>query len=451
MPPSRQPPPGQGPEEESSSKLAWEGELRARASIPAQESEAPEEVRQVRILAIQRLCDVIYDRLNSSKSSTPMVASLRRLEHDPGLLRRTEAIELLGRFPDPEAAGALADIVVKGEKAIPGPTGAWLRDSALFSLISSKSLPTRDVNQGIRRIYRITRHLRFWTWNRVYDDLPLLARYRKLPVFFLSFWLLPILVLAIPTLLLMWQFLDSSFYDKMQNFIESLNVQMDLFGWSLVDVVDILITAGSAMEIYLIHQVVVAAAASLGGPLIRLPGGTRMRWRMSAALALLAVTSWLLWQGISIRESGCYKNFNVVDGSSPCSDILWRINLTLPLLLLPTYILAHDLEQSVRYEQARTGLFTRAASFLLRRITDLFYLAILLFLSASVWTVGSLREAVLPFMAYLFAVPFAFIVILKFISWGLDWLRTSMRSGGSSRLAGRPPGSGSYPSKEAGR
>lgn len=399
--------------------------MRARASIPAQESETPEEVRQVRIMAIQRLCDVIYGRMNSSETSTHMVASLHKLEHDPGLLRRTEAVELLGRFPDPEAAGALADIVVKGEKAMPGPTGAWLRDSALLSLVSSKHFSTRDVNRGVRRIYRITRHLRFWTWSRVYDDLPVLARYRKLPVFFLAFWLLPILLLAIPTLILIWQFIDRNFYASMQRFIVSLNVRIDLFGRSFEDIINILITTGSAMEIYLIHQVVVAAAASLGGPLIRLPGGTGVRWRMSAALALLAVTAWLLWQGESIRQSGCYKMFNTFDNSSPCSDTLWLINYTLPLLLLPMYILAHDLEQSVRYEQARTGLFIRAESFLLRRITDIFYLMILLFLSASVWTKGSLREFVLPYMAYLFAVPFLFIVILKFISWGLGRLRAA--------------------------
>jgi hypothetical protein len=233
----------------------------------------------------------------------------------------------------------------------------------------------------------------------------------------------------------------------MQRFIASSNIRIDLFDHSLGAIVDIMITVGSAMEIYLIHQVVVAAAASMGGPLIRLPGGTGMRWRIAAALALLAVTSWLLWQGESIRQSGCYKMFNTFDRSSPCSDMLWRINYILPLLLLPMYILAHDLEQSVRYEQARTGSFIRVLSFLLRRITDVFYLMILLFLSASVWTKGSLREVVLPYMAYLFAVPFAFIIILKFISWGLDWLRAA-RNRESSSGAGRPPDSAAYSRKE---
>ncbi|HYP38953.1 MAG TPA: hypothetical protein VEX13_01205 [Chloroflexia bacterium] len=447
MPPSQQPPPGPEPEEPSRN-LDKEAELRVRASMPAQGPESPDEVGLVRKLAIERLCDVIYGRLAGKEASNAAGAPLRKLEHDPGLLRRTEAVELLGRFSEPEAATALANIVVRGEKTIPGPTGAWLRDSALLSLVSSKRLRTRDVNRGVRRIYKITRHLRFWTWSRVYDDLPLLARYHKLPVFFLAFWLLPILVLAIPTLLLVWQFVDRNFYARMERFITSLNVRIDLFGHSLVDIVNILITVGSAMEIYLIHQVVVAAAASLGGPLIRLPGGTGVRWRMSVALAFLAVTSWLLWQGESIRQSECYKMFNTFDGSNPCADTLWRINYILPLLLLPMYILAHDLEQSVRYEQARTGLFTRAESFLLRRITDIFYLMILLFLSASVWTTGSLREVVLPYMAYLFAVPFAFIAILKFISWGLVWLRATARNRGSGGRTDGPPDSAAHSRKE---
>ena len=441
---SGQPPPGPGPEDGPSPILDREAELRVRASMPTQEPEASEDVRQVRRLAIQRLCDVIYGRLDGKESNQAAGASIRKLEHDPGLLRRTEAVELLGRFPDPEAAVALADIVVKGEKAIPGPTGAWLRDSALLSLVSSKRLSTRVVNRGIRRIYSTTRHLRFWTWSRVYDDLPVLARYRKLPVFFLSFWLLPVLLLAIPSLILAWQFIDRSFYGRMQSFIQSLNVQIDFFGRPFGWLVDVLIFVGAALGIYLIHQIEVAAVAGVGGPIMRIPGGTRMIWRIAVAMGLLAVTSWLLWRGWNILESRCYEKFVVRTGVNACADELGRISFILPLLLLPIYILSHDLEQSVRYEQARARWFPRVSSFLLRRITDIFYLAALLFLAAGVWGSGSLGQAVLPYMAYLFAVPLAVIVVLKFISWGLDFLRAATRNRGSGGRTGGPPASEAY-------
>lgn len=260
----------------------------------------------------------------------------------------------------------------------------------------------------------------------MYDDLPVLARYRKLPVFFLTFWLLPILVLSVPALILVWQFVDRNFYSSMQSFIESLDVQIDLFGRSFTWLVDALIVVGSGLAIYLIHQVVVATAASIGGPLIRLPGGTRMRWRLALALVLLTITSWMLWQGSTMLQNRCYMMGPLnPDGtiSPPCVEDLWSINYILPLLLLPLYILAHDLEQSVRYEEARTGWFPRAASFLLRRITDIIYLVALPFLAAGVWASGPLGQVVLPYMAYLFAVPFAVIFILRFISWGLGLLR----------------------------
>ena len=78
--------------------------------------------------------------------------------HDPVLRRRTEAVELLGRFDDPKAVAVLDDLLLRGRRHWAAPTGQWLHDTALLTLLQSPRLPRKDVDRTLRRAYSFLRH-----------------------------------------------------------------------------------------------------------------------------------------------------------------------------------------------------------------------------------------------------------------------------------------------------
>ena len=307
--------------------------------------------------------------------------------HHTGLRQRTSAVEMLGRFPDAEAVTLLAELLLRRDRAraLPRPLWQWLRDTALLTLLRSTRLPRPDVDQTLGRLYSITRHPWPWQWPAVYDDLALLAHYRKQGVFFRAFWLWPLLLGAIPTGALLIQLLWPA----------------PVGGPILRSLV---VVVGTGLEIYLIHQVLIALLAGARGPLLEVQGGSSIRWKAGIAgvIALL-----LIGAIVALMVSG---SFTVISQAGPLGSIgLWGTAVLLPLVLLPLFILAHDLERQVRYAPRRHSWGLRLWTGVLRRATDALYILALPVIAAASWIVTDhtvLLVAIGVFLVYLFAVPF---------------------------------------------
>jgi hypothetical protein len=365
------------------------------------------DVAALRRATLQGLRDLIYAR-DPPTAEAPTTFSP---EHDPALRRRTEAVEMVGRFPDPEAVAILAYLVERGEAEIPYPVGRWLRDTALLVLLRSTRLPAREVQAVLLRHYSILSTPVPWQWSAVYDDLPLLARYGKLGIFFRAFWLWPLLIGAIPTLALIWQLLVPQ------------SLGSDQILRSLV------ITIGTALEIYLLHQVVVALLAGWRGPPLRVPGGVSVGLKGVAAAVLTILAGGLLVVVLGLIISG---RFQVSEGGVAAGALGLLVPVVgLPLLLVPLFILAHDLETAARYAPRGSSRGLRVWAVLVRRITDVTYLFSLLALAGAMFGLSKqFGPALLLFLLYLFAVPFLVVG-------GLGLVTRLLASGRAS--AGPPP------------
>ena len=326
--------------------------------------------------------------------------------HDPALLRRSEAVTLLGRFSDPEAAAVLEELLLHGEARLPAPAGRWLRDTALLTLLRSSRLPAAAVDAALTHAYSFLRQPWPWQWSAVYDDLPLLARYGRLGVFFRAFWLWPLLLLAVPAGLLARQLIDPT-------------PLVPGFAW-----LDVFITLGAGLEIYLVHQVVVALLCGRGA-LLALPHPVGPRGKVAAGVLLALIVLALLVLSAGVVLSGCFQVS--VNGVSSCALTLQGVALALPLALLPLFLLAHDLEQAARAQAPGTAGPLGAVAAVLRRLTDVIYIVVLPLLAGGVWgTGGTFRVAALAYLGYLLVVPFLVA--------GALWLLTGLLA----RLAGPP-------------
>jgi hypothetical protein len=372
--------------------------------VPDPAAAPPQADAELRRRTITALADLIYGR--GDGAAAPDVRAFRP-EHDPALRRRSEAVELLGRFPDAEAAAVLSDLVLRGERDLPAPVGRWLRDTALLTLLRSHRLPPGAVDNVLRRTYSIARHPLPWQWSAVYDDLPLLARYGKLGLFFRVFWLWPLLVLALAPLGLIGQML------------KLVPVGSVGGGGDLTIFSDLFILLGTGLEIYLIHQVMIALLAGRLGPLLRVPQ-VSLRWKAAAGavLALLVMLLLVLMVGLIVADT-------VATGEGRP----WFLftTLVLPVLLLPMFILAHDLEVAIRYAPRRQSRGIRLWATLLRRMTDFIYIFLLPVLGSLVWyDQVAFGPATLGLLAYLFAVPLI-------VTGGLTLLKRLLRGGTPAR------------------
>jgi hypothetical protein len=316
-------------------------------------------------------------------------------------------VEMLGRFPDPAAADVLSDLLLHGERDIAAPAGRWLRDTALLTLVRPNRLPAAAVNHALGRSYSILRHPFPWQWSTVYDDLPLLSYYHRMGVFFRAFWLWPLLVLLGPTLLFLWPIAAGITVQD----IGSLLPLSGLAKLLVMLVLAVVAIVGASLEIYLVHQVLVALLAGSYGPLLRLPG--RVAGRRLAALGLVG-----LLVGLLVLFAVLFVNAPVATTSGTGLDPrvlgIELVTMVLPLVLLPMFIVAHDLEREVRYLPRGQEVDLRLAALALRRLTDLAYLILLPALALTLWfratasqgaTDNSIKYWLPLWLLYLFAVP----------------------------------------------
>jgi hypothetical protein len=378
--------------------IATPGPGSADADAIATNSKA--EIEELRRQTIKGLADLINARGEYPASSQGTFS----LEHDPILLRRAAAVELLGRFPNREAADVLSDLLLHAERKIKHPPGAgrWLRDTALLTLLRSTRLPRASVNKALLRGYSFLRYLSPLRWGEVYDDLPVLGHYRKKWIFFVAFLLVPLLIFAAPTLILAGQLLDPDAFTRdelRRNFV----------------------VYGVPIEIYLVHQVVIALLAGMYGPILRLPGGSRPVWKaiLAVTLALIGIT--LVQAGQQIIESQCMNDSITYDEGktyvSICADQLWQIAWACPLLLLPIFILAHDLRQITRYMPRGKAIVLRILPYILQLVTLGIYIYMPRLVAAAVApTALEFRDVVIPYLAYLFGAPLLVAITLKLLT-----------------------------------
>lgn len=514
--------------------------------LPAPDTQATNQstLGELRKATISALSRVIYGTWKGKPLEGEQ--SLDRtfsLEHDPQVRRRSEAIELLGQFSERDAANNLRAVLLRGEKEIDTPPGVrhWLRDTALLTLLRPNKLPSGAVEAALWDEYAYLRHPWPWQWPAVYADLPLLRHYGRLRVFFLSFWLWPILLLAPAPLGFALQLvIATSRANELEAFgrvIEPLERACDanpdackaleqmleqapepsnalsiglagigaLIGlyalvqlvryllkrrstvagepgprvthWHIPAVLAFVLVAlallvyplttlpatqqnilaplngwvlifGIALETYLIHQIAIALLVARIGPLLRIPTNRPMptvgAW-LSAVLALLVLALLtVLWQTM---QSGCWQVSE--NGGSECGSTLFGGALLLPLVLLPLYMLAHDLEQFVRYSKSDHHLLRRILNLfrggsggtnarltlwaiILRRLTDVIYLLLLPLIIMSFWALGQARwPLLLTYLAYLFATPLLVAGVLRLLSILLE--KIFGRSEGGSR------------------
>jgi hypothetical protein len=213
-------------------------------------------------------------------------------------------------------------------------------------------------------------------------------------IFFRAFWLWPLLLLGgLPTLGAIWQIVANTAVGSVGGG----------FDWGVLR--DLGIVLGTGLEIYLVHQVIIALLAGLYGPPLRLPNRTTPRWKAVAGAGLAVVV--LIMLGIMLVMVVTSAFTIQVEGISTGQIALRLAVLVFPLLLLPMFMLAHDLEQAGRYAVQRQGRGLRLWATILRRTTDVIYIVVLPFLAGSIWLDrGAFGPSVVAFLAYLCVVPF---------------------------------------------
>ena len=103
--------------------------------------------------------------------------------------------------------------------------------------------------------------------------------------------------------------------------------------------------------------------------------------------------------------------------------------LVMPFILVPLFILSHDLERTLRYEPSQTYRRLRAWAWSLRLIIAIIYILLLNIVAGALWTpLGKQFPEIAPrvyliYLFYLFAVPFLVTGGLGLVTQVLAWWR----------------------------
>ncbi len=350
-----------------------------------------EERARRRHLLLADLEDLIYAR-NKWKQQRPV--EVEDLAHDPAVIHRMEAVEALGLFPDVEAGHALTKLMQINVKSdIQGIPGQWLRDAALLTLLRSKRLPPETVTRALEEEYTIRKHWNPFSWGAVYEELPLLREYRKLPVFFRAFWSKPFVVLGLIASVIPLQMLGiiPAMLPIWLSFIVSI-----CFGSFL----------------YLVHQIEVEWIAQHVSVLpVRGHVPPRLKlvsWSVLFVIYVLLIVATIVALGRDAMAVGSVE-----------AVTLRVVSLALPVLLVPMFALSRDLEMEARYRQRNRATLLDAVVVLLRNFTILAYIVLPFAFYGGLWTVESSKGLLtILSVVYLF---YLFVAVLLF--WAiLPWL-----------------------------
>lgn len=337
-----------------------------------------------RLELISDLYDLIFAR---GKWAGEQPRSLNEIANDAAVRHRIQAVEALGLFPNVEAGKILRDLLrLKAGDTIAGVPGRWLRDTALLTLLSSKRLPTKIVNDALIEEYSFTKHIAPWSWGEMYDELPLLRHYGKLLLFVRAFWIWPILLCLPFVIILILQDLGLAFKPS-----------------DLPSIVNLAVVVGASLEVYFVHQWLIQWIAGQNRTVLRLPGRATSRGRLvflTSLFTLLVLGIWLLQVTRTLGSFAVYA--------------LTGVSLLVPLLLVPIYVLSYDLSLTARYTLGIKGFRLQFANSFLRLMTIMAYITSITAFYASVLEAArkDIPALALAYLLYLlFIVPMMWKVL----------------------------------------
>ncbi|HUS13695.1 MAG TPA: hypothetical protein VM536_01640 [Chloroflexia bacterium] len=334
-------------------------------------------------------------------------------------LDRVEAVQLLGQFRDPLAAEALLRVLQDGTQTIdPPPLGRWLRDTALDTLLRSPVQPRAATDRMLASYYGFGGRLVRGRLERnvIYDDIPLLVRQGRGGLV-LRAYVLPLIGVLLALVVLAELLVAAA------GPLAGSNALRVLAGLAFF--------IGLGLGLFNLHQLgLVLLVAQMRG---RLPlphvAGLRRQALLAGGLAVTTgvLLLYVLYEGLRLTTGFNQARLQAVSQ--------WM--LLLPLLVLPCYMLAHDLEAGARDDMRAANTRLVYLAVVLRWVSGLMYVsyAVVAFLLVML---PSLRQGAaggdfevllgtLPYMLYLAVAP---LPVLGFLG-GLGWL-----TGGPRR---RPP------------
>ncbi|HMA38267.1 MAG TPA: hypothetical protein VKY74_27720 [Chloroflexia bacterium] len=345
-----------------------------------------------------------------------VIAGLERLVWAPqagvGDWDRVEAIAVLGQLADPAARAALLRVLRDGARRIvPRPLGRWLRDTALDALLRAPDRGAADralagyYNFVARLLHgRLERHL-------VFDDIPLLVRSGRAGLLARAY-LLPLIGLLFGgALLIDWLTAPGG--------LLSGRGPQDLGIW----IAGPLFFIALGLGIFNLHQVGLVLLVARWGRQLPLPGvpgagAVVLAGGLAAAAAILALG--VLGSGLALASG--------VPISGPPPVTYWL--LLLPLLVLPCYILAHDLEAGARQGlRGPAGIGAILSATALRIASGVLYIVYILVAYAVTFLAqllagrpggtATVLAGLWPFLLYLALAPVLVLPVLA----GLGWLQ----------------------------
>ena len=342
---------------------------------------------------------------------------------------RVEAVQLLGQFHDPAAGAALGRVLRQALSRLgPGSPARWLRDTALDTLLRAPAQQGPATDRILAGYYSFWAHLRQGRLERnvIYDDIPLLLHFGRGRLVLRSY-VLPLVSLLLGLVVLA----------EVLTWLGGLRAA-DRAGASLqspgVLLGGLVLFAALGLGLFNLHQVALVwlVARARGRPV--LPGGAGLPGKAGVAgvLALAAL-------GLALYASGeaLYLVTHLRAEAPPVPVSL----LLLPLLVVPCYMLAHDLETGAA---GGTGGGPRwgfaALAVILRWACGLLYIAFVLvafawsaiprLLAPGPSTDLAVALGMLPFVAWLVLAPVPVLLILAGVA--------RLRAGGPGRPAADP-------------
>ena len=337
-----------------------------------------------------------------------VIAGLERLiwEPQPGVsdLDRVEAVQVLGQFRDPAARQALARLLYTAARSLP-PLGRLLRDTALDTLLRSPAQRGATTDRLLAGYYSFWGRIRRRRLERnvIYDDLPLLVR-RGRAGLVLRAYVLPLLLTLLVLVLLPG--------------LVSAPLQGAGLGW-----LDWLLGAGFFLAlgllIFNLHQVLLVLLVAFAGARLALPAITGRRRKavlggvLAGAGAGLALAAILL-----ILRNAAGFNAASLRGVIYCL-------LALPLPVIPSYMLAHDLESGAgasadsRLAWVAVALRVASGAIYVAYVLAAFGLnfLVLTFTIGGEVGDGDVLLASLPYWLYLLVAPIVVVAVLAALGW----------------------------------
>jgi hypothetical protein len=282
---------------------------------------------------------------------------------------RVEATQLLGQFSHPAAGVALRRLVRDGARRLqPAPDGRLLRDTALDTLLRSPAQRTPATRLFLTRYYSFGRRLARLRLERniVYDDIPILMRQGQLGLL-LRAYVAPLVALLI-LLPLAAEALGGANGPlaaaglRSNGLVAALGL-LALFG-------------GLGLVVFNLHQVALVALVATWGRRLGLPrlGGPASKAALASGLAVVTLGLSLFALARALAMGGL--------GFSPGDlRVVTVCLILLPLLALPCYMLAHDLEVAETDETPdgpAVGRWAPRLATALRWVSALIYIIFLL-------------------------------------------------------------------------